>query len=134
MRSGFVFPAAILLLSASALGQTIAPVTNAVVVPTGKTRQVGFFTSINPDCTGAGDIDPRLIKQPQEGTVELEAGPGFPNYPQNNPRNVCNVKQVQGIRIKYTSKEGYIGKDFFEVEFIAPMGSDIIWKYAVTVK
>jgi hypothetical protein len=120
--------------SGAVLAQTIPPTVISPVVPTGKERQVGFFTSINPDCSSAGDIDPRIIKQPQNGTVEVEPGPGFANYPANNPRNVCNTKQVQGIRVKYTSKEGFAGKDSFDVEFLTPLGGDIIWKFSVTVK
>jgi hypothetical protein len=134
MKLGLVVPGAILLLSTPVLAQTTAPATFSPVVPVGKARQVGFFTALNPDCTGAGDIDARVTKEPHNGTVQVEPGAGFTNYPQTNPRNACNTKQVQGMRITYTSKEGYTGKDAFEVEFLAPMGGDIVWKYSVTVK
>lgn len=124
-----------------ALGLTIAmPVfaqtptpTISATVPTGKARQVGFFAPLNPDCTSAGDTDSRIIKQPQSGTVELEPGSGFVNYPATNIRSACNSKSVQGVRIIYTAKEGFIGRDQFEVEFLAG-GGDAIWKYSVTVK
>jgi len=106
----------------------------AVTVPVGKERQVGFFAALNPDCSLAGEVDGRLIKKPQNGSVELEQGLGFTSYRQNSPFSVCNTKQVQGIRIKYTSKEGYIGKDAFEVEFLDPRGADFVYKYSVTVK
>jgi hypothetical protein len=134
MKSFFVASIALLLSLVPLLAQTTPPSVSAPVVPSGKERQVGFFTSINPDCTGAGDIERRLIKEPKNGKVELEQGPGFPTYPPNNPRNICNTKQVQGIRIKYTSKDGFVGKDAFDVEFLAPLGGDYIWKYSVTVK
>ena len=32
------------------------------------------------------------------------------------------------------SKEGFAGKDAFEVEFIGPLGGNFVWKYSVTVK
>jgi hypothetical protein len=116
------------------LAQTTPPATVTPTVPTGKARQVGFFAPINPDCTSAGDTDSRVIKQPHNGTVELEPGSGFATYPATNPRSACNAKQVQGVKIIYTSKEGFTGKDQFELEFLTPSGGDVIWKYAVTVK
>jgi hypothetical protein len=134
MKSAFILPLTFLALTVPLLAQTTPPATVAVTVPTGKPRQVGFFAPINPDCTTAGDTDTRIVKQPQNGTVEVEAGSGFAVYPEKNPRSACNAKQLQGIRIKYQSKEAYIGKDTFEVEFLSPNGGDVIWKYAVTVK
>ena len=122
MKLGFIVPVVLLSMSGWALAQSMPPATITPVVPSGKTRQVGFFTSLNPDCTGAGDIDARITKQPQNGSVEVEPGTGFAVYPEKNPRAVCNTKQVQGIRIKYTSKEAYTGKDTFEVEFLTPAG------------
>ena len=79
-------------------------------------------------------MDARLTKKPQNGSVELEQGLGFSVYLPNSPLYVCNTKQVQGTRIKYTSKDGYIGKDAFEVEVLDPRGGDFVFKYAVTVK
>lgn len=134
MKLNFGVVAAVLALSASALAQTIAPVTVSRTVPTGKEWQIGFYAALNPDCSGAGDIDARLTKKPQGGAVELEPGLGFTTYQQNNPLNVCNTKQVQGVRVKYTSKEGYTGKDSFEVEILDPRGADFVLKYSVTVK
>lgn len=134
MRLGFIVPVLLLSMSGWALAQSQPPATFTPVVPSGKNRQVGFFTALNPDCTSAGDIDARVTKQAQNGGVELEPGTGFAVFPEKNPRAACNTKQVQGIRIKYTSKDGYIGKDTFEVEFLTPGGADLTWKYSVTVK
>ena len=123
-------------LSVVAFAQTVAPLVLAPIVPTGKPRQVGFFAAINPDCSSSGDTDARIIKKPEHGEVELEQGSGFATatYKQDNPRYACNAKAVQGTRVKYTSKDGYIGKDAFEVEFLYSPAGDAIWKFAVTVK
>ncbi len=134
MRLGLIVPVLLLSMSGWALAQSQPPTTLTPVVPTGKTRQVGFFAALNPDCSSAGDVDARLPKQPVNGAVELEPGTGFVLYPEKNPRSICNTKQVQGIRVKYTSKDGYLGKDTFEVEFLTPAGGDLTWKYSVTVK
>ena len=66
--------------------------------------------------------------------MELEDGPGYANFPIMNQRYACNNRQVMGVRVFYTSKEGFTGKDPFEAEFFAPAGQDIVWKYSVTVK
>jgi hypothetical protein len=134
MRLNFGITAAILVLAAPAFAQTIAPKTIAATAPTGKEWQIGFYAALNPDCSGAGDVDARLTKKPQNGSVELEQGLGFSVYLPNSPLYVCNTKQVQGTRVKYTSKDGYIGKDAFEVEVLDPRGGDFVFKYAVTVK
>jgi hypothetical protein len=135
-RWTYVITATLLLVAASGelLAQTLPPQTFAPTVPTGKKRLVGFFTSLNPDCSAIGEIDSRVIKQPENGTVEIEAGTGFTNYPQTNQRYACNLKPSQGLRILYASKEGFLGKDTFDMEFLGGLGGDIVWKYSVTVK
>ena len=103
-------------------------------VPTGLKRQLGFFTSLNADCSTTGDVQSRLTKQPANGAVELEDGYGYPNYEITNQRYGCNRKMVMGVRVFYTSKDGYLGKDTFETEFFTPTGADVVWTYTVTVK
>jgi hypothetical protein len=134
IRVGLFVPVVLLTMCGAVLAQSQPAVTMTPVVPTGKMRQVGFYTSINPDCSNTGDIDARITQQPQQGTVELEQGAGFSFFHEKNPRSACNTRQVQGIKVKYTSKDGFTGKDTFEVEFLTPAGGDIVWKYSVTVK
>jgi len=135
-RRNYCFIAALLLAGASqdVLAQQVPPVSLSPTVPTGKKRLVGFFTSLNPDCSVLGETEARVIKQPENGTVEVETGTGFTNYLDNNQRHACNLKPSPGMRVNYTSKEGFIGKDSFEVEFLGGIGGDVVWKYTVTVK
>jgi hypothetical protein len=135
-RRNYCFIAALLLAVASqdVLAQQLPPASLSPTVPTGKKRLVGFFTSLNPDCSAVGEIEARLIKQPGNGTVDLENGTGFTNFPENNQRHPCNLKPSAGVRVNYTSKEDFIGKDTFEVEFLGGLGGDVVWKYTVTVK
>jgi hypothetical protein len=135
MRSKFI-PVILAALSLAWASQDVfaqQPSTANISVPTGKKRLVGFFTSLNPDCSTAGEIDARVIRQPENGTVEVETGTGFANYADNNQRHACNLKPSPGMRVTYTSKESFIGSDTFEVEFLSGI-SDVVWKYAVTVK
>jgi hypothetical protein len=121
-------------IAGTAAAQSMPPVPRSSTVPTGIKREIGFFTSLNADCSPNGDIQSRLIKPPANGTVELVDGPGYPTYLPTNQRFICNRHQVMGVRVFYTSKDGFVGKDRFEAEFFAPAGQDITWKYSVTVK
>ncbi len=118
----------------AALAQSFPPATFAPVVPSGIKRQIGFFAAVNPDCSSSGDAEARITKQPKNGSVTIENGAGFTNFPEKNQRYVCNVKQSQGLRFIYTSKEGFTGQDHFEVEIFGPLGGAFVWKYHVTVK
>jgi hypothetical protein len=123
-----------LMTACDALAQNYPPVTYAPVVPTGIKRQVGFFAALNPDCSSAGDSVARITKEPQNGSVEIENSGGYTNFPEKNQRYPCNLKLSQGLKINYTPKEGFVGKDNFEVEIFGPLGGTVVWKYVVTVK
>jgi hypothetical protein len=114
--------------------QTLPPVPISSTVPTAVKRQVGFFHWLNADCSSMGDIESRLAKPPANGTVELDEGLGYANYAQTNQRYNCNGRPVMGVRVFYTSKDAYTGKDSFTAEFLTPSGQDFVWKYSVTVK
>jgi hypothetical protein len=132
----FGFVAVLVLIAAShdVLAQALPAANLSPTVPTGKKRMVGFFTGLNPDCSSTGEIEARVIKQPENGTVDVEPGTGFTNFPETNQRYACNLKPSPGVRINYTSKDGFVGKDAFEVEFLGGTGGDVVWKYIVTVK
>lgn len=140
MKSSKFIPlisAALLLagVSQDVFAQQLPPTTANVspVVPTGKKRLIGFYSQLNPDCSVASDIDARVIKQPENGTVEVAVGTGFSTYPESNQRHACNMKASPGTRVTYVSNDGFVGSDAFEVEFLGGT-SDVIWKYNVTVK
>lgn len=137
-RSKFisVIPAVLLMAGVShdASAQQQPTIANmSPVVPTGKKRLVGFYYHLNTDCSVAGDIDARVIKQPENGTLEVAAGTGFSNFPENNQRHACNMKASPGMRVTYVSNDGFVGNDAFDVEFLAGT-TDVVWKYNVTVK
>jgi hypothetical protein len=134
MRYGCLLACLGFTVVGSAAAQTIPPVPISSTVPTGIKRQIGFFTSLNADCTPNGEIQSRLPKQPANGTVELDDGYGYPTYPQTTPLHACNSRMVIGVRVFYISKDGYTGKDSFQAEFLTPTGQDVVYKYSVTVK
>jgi hypothetical protein len=51
------------------------------VVASGAKQRIGFFVSLNPDCSATGDINVRITKQPEHGTVESVATTHYPYFP-----------------------------------------------------
>ena len=51
------------------------------VVASEAKQPIGFYTSLNPDCTARGDVNVRVTKQPERGTVEISTATNFPGYP-----------------------------------------------------
>ena len=41
----------------------------ARVVTSGTNQRIGFFYAVNPDCSASGDVNVRVTKQPEHGTV-----------------------------------------------------------------
>ena len=133
MRSFLRSAAFLLLVSHDAVAQSLPPVNLSPVLPSGVKRQLAFVSALNPDCSSAGEIDVRVVRSPKNGTVEIENSFGYPNYDEKNQRYSCNTRLVQGVRISYSSAEGFIGKDQFDLDLFA-LSADVIWKYSVTVK
>jgi hypothetical protein len=40
------------------------------IVASGTKQRIGFFYSLNPDCTAIGSVDIRVTKQPEHGSTE----------------------------------------------------------------
>ena len=58
----------------------------ARVVASGTNQRIGFFYAVNPDCSANGDINIRVTKQQEHGTVETAAATDFPNFGRENIR------------------------------------------------
>ena len=61
------------------------------VVASGTKQQIGFYVSLNPDCTASGDVNVRVTKQPEHGTVESVGRTDFIHYPKESIRAKCNL-------------------------------------------
>jgi hypothetical protein len=84
------------------------------VVVSGKDTRVGFFTSLNPDCSSSADVNLRFNKQPEHGTVETSTTTHFPGYPKESIRFKCNQHRAKGTEVRYKSAEKYVGNDAFD--------------------
>jgi hypothetical protein len=67
------------------------------VVASGTKQQIGFYVSLNPDCTASGDVNVRVTKQPEHGTVESVGKTDFIHYPKEGIRAKCNQHRVGGL-------------------------------------
>ena len=92
------------------------------VVPSGANQRIGFFTSLNPDCTSSGPFNVRITKQPEHGAVSVATATNFPNYARETIRRKCNHHRVKGMQINYKSTENYIGDDALELLVLFPTG------------
>jgi hypothetical protein len=104
------------LLSSSALAQEGLEKKQFTRVVGSRTKQqVGFYTSLNPDCTTRGNIDIRVTKQPEHGSADTTTAINFPSYPKEHVRFKCNEHKVKGMQVNYKSAEKYVGNDELEL-------------------
>jgi hypothetical protein len=92
------------------------------VVASGTNQRIGFFHALHPDCTASGNVNIRVTKQPEHGTVETTTTTNFPGYPKDNIRYKCNQHKVKGVQINYKSAEKYVGDDTLELLVFWPAG------------
>jgi hypothetical protein len=92
------------------------------VVASGTNQRIGFFYAVNPDCSDSGDVNIRVTKQPEHGTVETVTSTNFPNYPKENIRSKCNDHKVRVMQVNYQSAEKYVGSDELELLVLFPGG------------
>jgi hypothetical protein len=92
------------------------------IIASGAKQRVGFYVSLNPDCTASGDVTVRVTKQPEHGTVETVARTDYAHYSKENIRSKCNQHKVKGTLVNYKSAEKYTGNDEFDLLILFPGG------------
>ncbi len=68
------------------------------VVASGTNQRIGFFYAVNPDCSASGDVNIRVTKQPEHGTVETITATNFPAFPKENIRAIWRRSSSQHKR------------------------------------
>ena len=102
------------------------------VVSSGAKQRIGFFHAVHPDCTASGDVNIRVTKQPEHGSVETTTATLFPGYPKENIRSKCN--DVRGMQVNYKSEEKYVGDDAFDLLVLLPNGTAWEVHYDISVR
>jgi hypothetical protein len=104
------------------------------VVASGTKQRMGFFHALHPDCTATGDVNVRVTKQPEHGTVETVGTTGYARYPKENIRSKCNQHKVKGMLVNYKSAEKYTGNDEFDLLVLYPGGFASELHYDISVR
>jgi len=102
--------------------QRLPKVNWARIVASGTNQRIGFFYAVNPDCSANGDVNIRVTKQPDHGTVETAAATDFPSFERENIRYRCNQQKVRGQQVNYKSTDKYTGSDTLELLVLFPGG------------
>ena len=97
------------------------------VVASGTNGRIAFFTGLNPDCTASGNVNIRVTKQPEHGTVDTVGTTEYAHYPKENTRSKCNQHKVKGMLVNYKAAEKYTGNDEFDLLIIFPNG--LAWEH-----
>jgi hypothetical protein len=108
--------------------------TFARVVAAGTKQRMNFYASLNPDCSATGDVNVRVTKQPEHGTVETVATTDYTYFPKENIRSKCNQHKVKGTLVNYKAAEKYSGKDEFDLLILYPDGFARELHYDMTVR
>jgi hypothetical protein len=56
------------------------------VVLAGTKQRIGFFHFLNPDCSARSDINIRVTKEPEHGTIDTAPTTDFAHYKKDNLR------------------------------------------------
>jgi hypothetical protein len=96
--------------------------------------RVATLYDLNPDCSVIGIPAVRILESSRNGSVTVEKGSGFPNFPVNNSRFKCNSNAVDGEVIFYMPEPRHVGADSVTVEIIYPDGTARTRRYAIGVK
>jgi len=91
-------------------------------VGSGARQRMGFYVQINPDCSAVGDINVRVTKQPEHGTVETTVSTDYVHFSKENIRSKCNQHKVKGMLVNYKAAEKYTGNDAFDLLTLYPDG------------
>lgn len=99
----------------------------------GLPQRVGFYYSVNPDCSSDGLVKTQLKNPPTHGSVTMVESEGYTNFPSASPGHECNSKKSPGVKVVYTSAKDFVGTDQFTVQGIGPHGKYMETDYEVKV-
>jgi hypothetical protein len=99
----------------------------------GVPQHVGFYYSVNPDCSSDGLVQTQLKNPPTHGSVAFAKADGYTSFPATSPGHECNSKKSPGVEVIYTSAKDFVGTDQFTVQGIGPKGKYMETDYTVNV-
>ena len=76
----------------------------------------------------------RVLEQPQHGTLAIENGQAFTEFPQDDRRAACNAHRSDGTLVFYQPGADYRGADSITLSVTSPVTGDLKRHYAIDVK
>jgi hypothetical protein len=99
----------------------------------GAPQHVGFYYSVNPDCTSDGLVQTQLKSSPANGSVAFVKADGYSSFPSTSAGHECNSRKSPGVEVIYTSAKNFVGTDEFTVLGVGPHGKYMETDYTVKV-
>jgi hypothetical protein len=99
----------------------------------GTPQHVGFFYSVNPDCSSDGLVQLQLKGPPTHGSVAFAKADGYTSFPSGSPSHQCNTNRSTGVEVVYTAAKDFVGVDQFTVQGVGPHGAYMETDYTVKV-
>jgi hypothetical protein len=96
--------------------------------------QLDFFHLIQLDCSSVGRSIVKIIEPPQHGTLSIENGKAFTDFPQTDLRYGCNSRQSDGTLAFYQPNADYHGADSVTLSVTLPLGAARTRHYSIDVK
>ena len=102
------------------------------VVERGHDVSLGFYASINPDCSSRGYASVAVLNPPQGGQVFSEHKKDYASFVPTNPRSACNKLRLPGTRVYYHAKPTFVGVDNFGLQIVLESGD--VYNYNLEVE
>jgi hypothetical protein len=96
--------------------------------------RLDFLYDLAPDCSPAGKPVVRILEQPQHGTLSIENGQAFTDFPQDDQRAACNAHQSDGTLVFYQPSADYRGADSITLSVTLSVAGSLKRHYAIDVK
>jgi hypothetical protein len=96
--------------------------------------RLDFLYDVAPDCSSAGKPVVRVLEQPQHGTLSIENGQAFTDFPQDDRRAACNAHQSDGTLVFYQPSADYRGADSITLSVTLSAVGNLKRHYAIDVK
>jgi hypothetical protein len=96
--------------------------------------RLDFLYDLAPDCSSAGKPVVRVLEQPRHGTLSIENGEAFTDFPQDDQRAACNAHQSGGTLVFYQPSADYRGADSMTLSVTVSAVGTLKRHYAIDVK
>jgi hypothetical protein len=99
----------------------------------GTPQRIGFYYSINPDCSLNGLVRIQVKDPPAHGSVAFDNADGYTSFPSGSAGFECNRKKSPGTEVMYTANRDFVGTDKLTIQVLGPNGRYMETEYTVKV-